>query len=266
MEYFSVKNWDDFQHYRDRAPPWIKLYNHLLDDYEFGCLQDASKLHLMLIWLLASRNNNKLPLNPMWIQQRLGVDSSVDLLELIEAGFLVEDPTNPRSYIDIISGDSSVLASCQQVATTEERESRGEREGEQSRGEQTIVEKSASVVQEIFEFWKQALKKTEGAKLTDKRSKKIKARLKDGYSAEQIKRAILGCSFSAFHRGENETSTVYDDLELICRDGAKLEFFWQFCGEDGNPPQSKADQENEDFLADGIDNEPWYISDEKVIN
>ena len=60
MQFFNVKNWDGLQHYKDRAPPWIKLYNHLLDDYEFACLQDASKLHLMLIWLLASRNSNRL--------------------------------------------------------------------------------------------------------------------------------------------------------------------------------------------------------------
>ena len=35
---FSVKNWDEFQHYKDRNPPWIKLHNHLLDDYEFEML------------------------------------------------------------------------------------------------------------------------------------------------------------------------------------------------------------------------------------
>jgi DNA-binding NarL/FixJ family response regulator len=33
---YSVKNFERFQHYKDRSPPWIKLYNELLDDYEFG--------------------------------------------------------------------------------------------------------------------------------------------------------------------------------------------------------------------------------------
>ena len=53
MNYLRVKNWEKFQHYKDRTPPWIKLYRDLLNDYEFSCLQDASKAHLMLIWLLA---------------------------------------------------------------------------------------------------------------------------------------------------------------------------------------------------------------------
>src|SRR5687768_18068275 len=52
-------NFESFQHYKDRAPPWIKLYNELLDDYEFGQLPDASKMHLVAIWLLASRSDRK---------------------------------------------------------------------------------------------------------------------------------------------------------------------------------------------------------------
>lgn len=41
--FLRVKNFDRFQHYKDRTPPWIKLYNDLLDDYDFSCLPDAEK-------------------------------------------------------------------------------------------------------------------------------------------------------------------------------------------------------------------------------
>ena len=34
--YFSVTNYDQQQHYKDRGPTWIKLYNRLLDDYGFA--------------------------------------------------------------------------------------------------------------------------------------------------------------------------------------------------------------------------------------
>jgi hypothetical protein len=57
MNYLRVKNWTEFQHYKDRNPPWIKLHRTLLDDYEFSRLQDASKAHLMLIWLFASQKD-----------------------------------------------------------------------------------------------------------------------------------------------------------------------------------------------------------------
>ena len=55
MNYLRVNNWKKFQHYKDRNPPWIKLHRDLLRDYDFICLQDASKMQLILIWLLASQ-------------------------------------------------------------------------------------------------------------------------------------------------------------------------------------------------------------------
>ena len=48
------KNWDTFQHYKDRSPAWIKLHRSMLDDYEFSCLPVASRALAPLLWLLAS--------------------------------------------------------------------------------------------------------------------------------------------------------------------------------------------------------------------
>jgi hypothetical protein len=50
------KNWDKFQHYKQRCPPWIKMYRTLLDDREFMCLPVASKALAMMLWLLASEH------------------------------------------------------------------------------------------------------------------------------------------------------------------------------------------------------------------
>lgn len=91
MGFFSVKNFEKFQHYKDRAPPWIRLYNALLDDYEYGRLQDASKAHLMGIWLLASRYDNKIPFDSEWISRRINATCEIDLQELADAGFIVPD-------------------------------------------------------------------------------------------------------------------------------------------------------------------------------
>jgi ribosomal protein L12E/L44/L45/RPP1/RPP2 len=85
---FSVKNFERFQHYKDRSPPWIKLYNELLDDYSFGLLPDASKLHLVAIWLLASRSNNRIPHDPAWIAKRISATERVDLDLLRTCGFI----------------------------------------------------------------------------------------------------------------------------------------------------------------------------------
>lgn len=88
---FSVKNFERFQHYKDRSPPWIRLYNSLLDDYEFGQLPDASKAHLSAIWLLASRYDNKIPLDPDWVARRINATEPVNLDLLAAKGFIVVD-------------------------------------------------------------------------------------------------------------------------------------------------------------------------------
>lgn len=56
MPTYRVKNWEKFQHYKDRTPPWIRLHRGLLDDYEFHSLPDASKALAPCLWLLASEN------------------------------------------------------------------------------------------------------------------------------------------------------------------------------------------------------------------
>jgi len=78
---------------------------------------------------------------------------------------------------------------------------------------------------EVFEFWKQTMSLNGGTKLTAERQRKIQARLRDGYTLERIKNAVRGCSISPHHCGQNDTHTVYNDIELICRTGSKLEFF-----------------------------------------
>jgi len=89
MKAFSVKNFDRFQHYKDRSPPWIKLYGELLEDYDFGVLPDVAKGHLLSIWLLASRMGNKLPFNAAWVGNKINATEPVDLEMLVDAGFLI---------------------------------------------------------------------------------------------------------------------------------------------------------------------------------
>lgn len=88
MGYLKVKNWEKFQHYKDRNPPWIKLHRTLLDDYEFSCLQDASKAHLMLIWLFASQKNGLIPDDPAFLKMKLGLELEPDLKLLTDKGLL----------------------------------------------------------------------------------------------------------------------------------------------------------------------------------
>ena len=51
-----VKNWQDFQHFKDRRPPWIKLYREILDDPDWHSLSGDDAKTLIMIWLLASED------------------------------------------------------------------------------------------------------------------------------------------------------------------------------------------------------------------
>lgn len=130
MNFVRVRNWDRFQHYKDRAPPWIKLYMSLLDDYEFTCLQDASKLLLYSMFLLAGRTHNKIPADPRWIQRAASLQKVPDLAPLIAARFLEEYQTL-RNTEQIAS---TTLADCTQPDSDPLAFARS-REGEQSRAE-----------------------------------------------------------------------------------------------------------------------------------
>ena len=50
------KNWGEFQHYKRRNPPWIRLHQSLLDNYEFQCLPVASRALAPMLWLVASES------------------------------------------------------------------------------------------------------------------------------------------------------------------------------------------------------------------
>jgi len=89
----AVKNWAQFQHYKDRAPPWIKLHKGLLDDFAFQRLPVASRALAPMLWLLASESaDGTIEHDVPELSFRLRVsESEVDeaLKSLIRAGFFV---------------------------------------------------------------------------------------------------------------------------------------------------------------------------------
>lgn len=50
------KGWAEFQHYKNRNPPWIRLHRKLLDNKEFQRLPVASRALAPMLWLLASES------------------------------------------------------------------------------------------------------------------------------------------------------------------------------------------------------------------
>jgi hypothetical protein len=59
-----IKNWSKHQHFKDRTPPWIKLYREILDDPDWHELDGDSAKVLISLWLIASEDDSHLGLLP----------------------------------------------------------------------------------------------------------------------------------------------------------------------------------------------------------
>ena len=150
------KNWDVFQHYKDRCPPWIKLHRDLLNNRDYICLPLASKALAPLLWLLASESKDGVfdaSTEELVFRLRMTESEVIDGVKpLIDKGFFV-----------IASG---VLAERKQVAIPE-------REGETEKEKETKREKKATVVacpltvdQQVWSDWLQ-IRKAKGLPMTE---------------------------------------------------------------------------------------------------
>jgi len=57
----NIKNWAKFQHFKDRKPPWVKLYRDILDDMEWHKLDGDSAKLLVSLWLIGSEDSGNIP-------------------------------------------------------------------------------------------------------------------------------------------------------------------------------------------------------------
>lgn len=102
------------------------------------------------------------------------------------------------------------------------REPLTEDKGQNNKGANAPVEADASTVRELFSLWQERCSH-ENAKFTDGRRRKITARLRDGYTPDDIRVAIEGAANAPFVKDGKR----FDDIELVCRNGEKLELFME---------------------------------------
>lgn len=100
-QYLRVRNWETFQHYKDRRPPWIKFHVLLLQDYDLQKLTPVAQLLYDRLLLLAAITDNNVPNDAAWIAGKLSLrvrDVTESLETLCKSGFLsVNDRKRPAS-------------------------------------------------------------------------------------------------------------------------------------------------------------------------
>lgn len=225
MEYLRIRNWDKFQHYKTRTPPWIKLHKTLLDDFDFASLPDASKALAPYLWLLASESDDgTIPADVNWIAFRVHkltpwVEGA--LKPLIDKGFVINA--------------SNVLAERLQDACLEvEEETEVEREGEvehnppSPQGGNGAISKNSSNkspefkiwVNEVFDAWNDMAGKhglPVARKLTTKRKSALSERWNDVDFRENWRAALEIVPNSDFCCGRQANSNWRAHFDFFLR-------------------------------------------------
>jgi hypothetical protein len=86
--YLKIHNFELYQHYKDRNPPWVKLHRDIWQNPDFFRLKTPQKLYVLGLFSIASETKNNILCNKKWIQSRLGIKQDIDIQALIESGFL----------------------------------------------------------------------------------------------------------------------------------------------------------------------------------
>lgn len=120
MVRYRIKDWQRFQHYKNRRPPWIRYYHDTLEDPEICALSDRDYRILTQLWQVASEDKTLQGLLPSadviaWKLRRT--------VEVIEESFKALTP-----WLATVEQDASnTRATREQVAVPEAEERREEK-------------------------------------------------------------------------------------------------------------------------------------------
>lgn len=131
LGWIEIPNWDRFQHYRDRDPPWIKFYTELLHDPDYLALSGDQRAILHGLWLEYASSRRRLRAETRSLSSRLLLRVTKRQLETL----------NHAGFITILA--SKPLASRYQDASA--TRARGETEREEPKPEgSTVTEDSTA--------------------------------------------------------------------------------------------------------------------------
>ena len=148
------------------------------------------------------------------------------------------EPQHPEPPVAVISGTYKRKGS-PKAATVQPESSHGaaqcatgRKEGtgnrEQGTGKDPLPDKappSPDPVRIVFNHWAATRPRPGAAKLTTDRRSKVKARLRDGYTAAELCNAVDGMMATPHNCGDNDRGERYDDLTVACQSGANVDRF-----------------------------------------
>jgi len=88
MPHYQIKKWEEFQHYRSRRPPWIKLYRDMLTSDTWVMGSDSDRVLAIAMLILASITENMIPADPTYIQRVGCLHKPPNFDHLLSTGFI----------------------------------------------------------------------------------------------------------------------------------------------------------------------------------
>lgn len=129
MAHYRILGWDQYQHYKDRDPPWIKLHRDMLTSNTWVSLDNDGRALAVACMLVAAGTENKIPADPAYMQRRAYFDAVPDFAPLVVVGFI-----ELVGEINNLAQPTQAAASTM-LASGTKCPSESEREAEQSRAE-----------------------------------------------------------------------------------------------------------------------------------
>jgi len=138
----KIKDWHEFQHFKDRTPPWIKLYRDILNDPEWHSLDGEAAKSLVMIWLIASEDkthSGTLPDVKKLAFRLRKTEKEVNQLLTKISHWLIQD-------------DITVISDGYQVDTPEKRESRVEGEKKTKKLSSTTLPENFAISERVVNW------------------------------------------------------------------------------------------------------------------
>jgi hypothetical protein len=177
----KIKNWSKFQHFKDRKPPWVKLYRDVLDDIEWYELDPLASKVLVMCWLIASEDEGRLPnAKTLAFRLRMTEKQTIDCLNKLNHWLEQDD-------IDLISEQYQHDS----LETEKEAETKKEKKA-------TVVATPEGVLQSVWDEFI-AHRKAKKAKVTDLVVEGIaKEATKAGWSLEDALKETIVRNWQSF--------------------------------------------------------------------
>jgi len=218
------------------------LKPELWEDEKFGALSLLGKV-VFIGCICFADDEGRLRGAPDFLRTRLfpyqpTVDVTPALAELATSGRIIRYLVNHEELIEVVNfkkhqridkpSKSQLSPSTLGALLESSRALPVGLEGSDGKGvEQKVSLLSPSATrqfEELFAYWQEKAGHP-NAKPDEKRKRAVTSRLKEGRTLDDLKLAVDGCLQTPHNMGENERGEVYDDLELICRDGSHVDRF-----------------------------------------